>query len=273
MMQNSENAMKNRSMFAGLVLAGLLAGAGAARATSLQPLVAGVYTNGDGVNSQWVQVADDWRGVIYGTTAAYDAWNTGIWGLADANLVLGLSGSDPKVVTTHSAVLDRINWADKRYIDTWSATWGLASLVPFFSNDANQYQENYAARFTGYIAVTDPGAYNFGVLFDDGFRFTLQGQGSTLSLAKDGLNPRERMGFDQDLQLSSGLYGFELVAYERLEAGVVDLSWIQPGVFDWTTVPQAHLYTTPVPEPSQALLMLSALGLLAWAYRRRAARG
>jgi hypothetical protein len=38
-------------------------------------------------------------------------------------------------------------------------------------------------------------------------------------------------------------------------------------------VPQAHLYTTPVPEPSRALLMLSALGLLAWAYRRRAARG
>ena len=235
---------------------GLSLGGVHAAPIELQPLIGGLYTNGDGVNSQ---VDADWRGVIYGP----ETWGTGIWGLADANIVLGLDGAHPGVVNVYNGVLGQIHWADKRYIDTWSATWGTQDLVPFFIDDASQYQDNYAVRFSGFIAITDPGLYNFGVLYDDGFVFNLYGQGSSLNLIKDGLNPRDRLGFDQDLNLGVGLYAFDLIAWERLEAGVVDLSWIRPGG-DWTTIPQSHLFTSAVPEPASVALMFAGLGLLGW---------
>ncbi len=177
--------------------------------------------------------------------------------------MLGLDGAHPGVVNVYNGVLGQIHWADKRYIDTWSATWGTQDLVPFFIDDASQYQDNYAVRFSGFIAITDPGLYNFGVLYDDGFVFNLYGQGSSLNLIKDGLNPRDRLGFDQDLNLGVGLYAFDLIAWERLEAGVVDLSWIRPGG-DWTTIPQSHLFTSAVPEPASVALMFAGLGLLGW---------
>lgn len=258
--------MNIRQILAILYCFGVGAGTVQAEPVAFQPLVAGLYTNGDGVNSQWVQVEVDWRGQLYGS----ETWGTGIWGLADAVVVLGFDASNPEVVTTYSGVLDQINWADKVYLDTWAPTWGPQQMVPFFADDASQYQDNYAVSFTGFISITDPGLYNFGVLFDDGFMFNLYGQGITINLNKDGLNPRERLGFDQDLLLEAGLYGFDLIAYERLEAGVINLSWIQPGG-EWTTIPEDHLFTTVVPEPSNMLLILAGLGLLALLPRARSA--
>lgn len=253
----------------------LTAGVAEASAIAMQPVMGGLHTNGNGVNSQWVQVhaipaeyaggPGGWHSVIHS-----GAWATGIWGLADANNVLGLDGTDPHVVASYSGVLDRIHWADKRYIDTWAPTWGTQDMVPFFNNDASQYQDNYAVRFSGFIAITDPGLYNFGVLYDDGFLFNLYGHGQTLSLMKDGLNSRDRLGFDMNLQLDAGLYGFDLIAWERLEAGVVDLSWIRPGG-DWTTIPKPHLYTSAVPEPASILLLFAGLVVLAWRLRKRVA--
>ena len=35
-----------------------------ARALPLTPMIGGVFTNGDGANSRWVQVVDDWRGSL-----------------------------------------------------------------------------------------------------------------------------------------------------------------------------------------------------------------
>lgn len=246
---------------------GLTIGASNAGPIALQPLVAGLYTNGDGVNSHWVQVDAGWRGQLHGS----ETWGTGIWGLADANVVLGLDASNPDVVTTYTGVLDQINWADKHYLDAWAPTWGPQQRVPFFSDDASQYQDNYAVSFTGFISITSPGLYNFGVLFDDGFMFNLRGQGLTLNLTRDGLNPRERLGFDQDLQLGAGLYGFDLIAWERLEAGVINLSWIQSGG-DWMTIPEDHLFTTMVPEPSNVWLFLAGLGLISLLHRFRTAK-
>lgn len=232
---------------------------------TVTPLVSGSFSNGDGVSSHWVQVDTEWRGVIYGS----ESWGTGIWGLADAELVLGLDASSTGVVTTYSGILEQIAWADKTYRDLYGGTWGVQPLVPFFADDGSQYQDNYAVRFTGYIAITDPGRYNFGVLYDDGFRFNLYGNGSTLTILKDGLNPRDRLGFAQDLQLAPGLYGFDLTAYERLEAGVVNLSWLRPDATDWTTIPRANLYTVAVPEPAHAVLWLAGLALLPWLTRKR----
>ncbi len=239
-----------------------------AQATLLTPLLAGRYLNGDGANSQWVQVASGWRGSTYGTAP----WGTGIWSLADARDVLALpahgsAAARTDVVQTYSGRVDEINFADVAFIDYWGSTWGGQALVPFFSNDATQYQDNYAARFTGYISILEPGLYNFGVLADDGFQFSLFGGNTSLTLDQNGLNPRDRYGFDQNLMLGAGLYGFDLLSYERLEAGVVNLAWIQPGGA-WETVPQSHLFTT-VPEPTTWLLMLAGLAGIGLARMRR----
>jgi len=249
------NIVKTR--FLSIVCLFMLTSAGA-QATLLTPLVAGRYLNGDGANSQWVQVTSSWRGSTYGTAH----WGTGIWSLADARDVLALpahgsSAARTDVVQTYSGRVDQINFADVAFLDSWGSTWGGQALVPFFSNDATQYQDNYAARFTGYVSILEPGVYNFGVLADDGFQFSLFGGNASLTLDQNGLNPRDRYGFGQDLTLGAGLYGFDLLSYERLEAGVVNLAWIQPGS-DWVTVPQSHLFTT-IPEPATWLLMLAGL--------------
>lgn len=237
-------------------------------AISLTPLVSGQYFNGDGANSEWAQVVNDWRGPIYGN----EPWGTGIWGLADARQTLALPAQDPSLVNSYSGRVNTISFADVAFLDAWGSYWGSQQRVPFFSNDATQYQDNYAARFSGYISIIDPGLYNFGVLYDDGFSFSLRGDNSLVTISQDGLNPRDRLGFDQDLMLDSGLYGYELLGYERLEAGVVNLSWLQAGA-DWTTVPQKHLFTaipTAVPEPGTWPLLVLGLAIAAMlrAHRR-----
>jgi hypothetical protein len=231
----------------------------------LAPQYAGVYLNGDGANSRWVQVADDWRGGIQGS----EPWGTGIWGLADQADVMNLSAGDPFAVQTLTTVVDQIDFADQRFIDDWGTTWGTPQLAPAFDNHAGETQDNWASSFWGYIAITTPGAYNFGVLYDDGFRFSLFGAGdSSQSISIDGLNPRDRLGFAEDLLLSPGLYGFQLDAYERLEAGVVQLAWYTPGANDWAVVPQDHLFASPIPEPSVPMLMLAGLVALGLGSRR-----
>jgi hypothetical protein len=236
-----------------------------AHAMPLAPQYAGVYLDGDGANSRWVQVADDWRGGIQGS----EPWGTGIWGLADQADVMNLSAGDPFVVQTLTTVVDQIDFADQRFIDDWGSTWGTPQLAPVFDNHAGETQDNWASSFWGYIAITIPGAYNFGVLYDDGFRFSLFGAGdSSQSISIDGLNPRDRLGFAEDLLLSPGLYGFQLDAYERLEAGVVQLAWYTPGANDWAVVPQDHLFASPIPEPSVPMLMLAGLVALGLGSRR-----
>ncbi len=236
-----------------------------AHALPLTPQHAGLYQNGDGANSRWVQVADDWRGNLFGD----QSWGTGIWGLDDHAQVMGLAGNNPFVVQTLAAHVDQINFADQRFIDEWGISWSTPQLAPIFDNHAGETQDNWASSFWGFIAITTPGAYNFGVLFDDGFRFNLFGSGGSFQgILNDGLNARNRLGFDEDLLLSPGLYGFQLDAYERLEAGAVQLAWLTPGANDWALVPQAHLFASPIPEPSVPLLMLAGLAAIGLGSRR-----
>jgi hypothetical protein len=245
------------------LLVGLTA---SAHALPLTPQYAGLHENGDGANSYWVQVSDDWRGNLKGG----EGWGTGIWGLSDHAQVMGLANNDPFVVQTLATRVDQINFGDQRFINEWGTSWSTPLIAPIFNNAQGENQDNWASSFWGYIAITTPGAYNFDVLFDDGFRFSLFGSGgNSLSILKDGLNARERLGFSEDLQLSAGLYGFQLDAYERLEAGVVQLAWYTPGADDWALVPQAHLFTSPIPEPSVTLLMLAGLAAFGLGIRRR----
>lgn len=241
----------------------LLAGAASTtQAIPLAPQYAGTYLNGDGANSQWVQVAADWQGTN-------NASQTGIWGLQDQSAVMNLQAGDAKVIQTLSRRVDQISFADQAYTSSWGATWGAVPLAPIFNNTPGEDQDNWASRFTGYLSITAPGDYNFGVLYDDGFRFSLIGAGGqTASLEKDGLNPRDRLGFDENLQLVSGLYAFQLDAYEHLEAGVVQLGWWTPGA-DLAVIPRENLFTSPVPEPSMPMLVLAGLALVGWRTRHR----
>lgn len=249
-----------RNAFSLLFLLGLTA---PINALPLTPQYAGIYENDDGVNSRWVQVTDDWCGNIYGD----QSWGTVIWGLSDHALVMGLADGNPFVVQTATTRVNQVNFSDQRFINEWGNSWSTPLLAPIFNNTPGENQDNWASSFWGYIAITTPGSYNFGVLFDDGFQFSLFGEnGSSQSIKLDGLNARDRLGFSEDLLLSSGLYGFQLNAYERLEAGAVQLAWSTPGANDWALVPQAHLFASPIPEPSVPALMLAgliALGL-AW---------
>jgi hypothetical protein len=247
---------------------GLLLGLHApTQAIPLAPQYAGVYLDGDGANSRWAQVAPSWRGGIHGE----ESWGTGIWGLSDHALVMELPDDAPKLVRTLETRVDQIDFGDQYFIDTWGATWGTPELVPLFNGNAQGFkaQDNWAASFWGYVAVTAPGAYNFGVLHDDGFRFSLFGAGDSVqNILADGLNPRDRLGFSEDLLLSPGLYGFQLDAYERLEAGVVQLAWWTPGASDWAVVPKSSLFTKAIPEPSVPVLMLAGLVALGIGSRR-----
>lgn len=258
--------MDTRLLRAALPIVFLAGAANSAQAIPLTPQYAGSYLNGDGANSQWVQVNADWRGPINGA----ESWGTGIWGLADQAAVMDLKSSNPDVVKTLNTRVDQINFADQEFIATGQTKWGTPLLAPIFGQAPGEYQENWASRFTGYLSVTTPGDYNLGVLYDDGFKLSVMGAGGqTVSLSKDGLNYPDRLGFAENLQLTNGLYAFQLDAYERLEAGVVQLSWLTPGAPSWSVIPQANLFTTPVPEPGVSLLMLAGLGLVGWRTLKR----
>lgn len=261
-----------------LTLALALSLSAQASALTLAPQHAGIYLDGDGANSRWVQVANGWRGSIHDGKE----WGTGIWGLADHDLVMGLDQGDRKVKRTLETVVDEINFADQWFIEEWSATWGKAELAPLFHGEGRgaKAQDNWASSFWGYIAIPTHGFYNFGVLFDDGFRFTLTGADGSSQIYRDGLNPRDRLGFAEDLLLDPGLYAFNLDAYERLEAGVIQLSWWTPAAAGWSVIPGSSLYTglpaqaesrnvRAVPEPPVPLLLMAGLAAFGLAARRR----
>lgn len=228
----------------------------------LDPLQAGVYTGGDGVWSRWVQVTEEWNGQY------------GIEQFADAAVVMALPAGDPNILRSLETKVSTINFSDDVYRNQWETTWTPTGTIPvplFPANDPNQ--EDYAVSFAGFIAITTPGAYNFGVLFDDAFRFTLTGANGVHAISRDGLNPREMVGFDSNFDLESGMYQFSLTSFEHLEAGVVALNWWHgPTMSDFQVIPQANLFSDlaipPVPEPEEWLLFAVGLLTLTWYFRK-----
>ncbi|HWS75013.1 MAG TPA: PEP-CTERM sorting domain-containing protein [Quisquiliibacterium sp.] len=254
-----------RSAAAALVaFACAMAAAGADAAIALDPLLPGQYAAGTGANAVFHRIDGNWTGTAvywsedeqrYSNTAGSGftrigelGWGTGIWGLADWRAINAPGSTLP--VQSWSDVVATIDQGDAQYAadPNGAATWGAAAPLPatLFAVPGVP-QDNWTSHYTGYLRITDPGAYNFGVLYDDGFFLRIWGAGAApLEISSDFLSARDRLGFDDDLALGTGLYRFELGAYERLEVGVVNLGWRQ-GDGEWQTVPTEHLVTTPVP--------------------------
>lgn len=275
----------------------------AAAAYVLAPQYGGEFGAGSGVDAAFYRITNDWTGSAvlwdeanqrFGTGAPIGTfpWGTGLWGQVDWRAVQQAAAGEASaasgaIVQSFEGVLPTINHANSRYSECYTATWGPAALVPFFAPAAplgncdngeagDPAQQNWTARYSGFIRITDPGEYNFSVLHDDGFFFRLIGaDGAELGIGRDFLNPRDRVGFDQNLMLGAGLYGFELGAWNRAGAGVVDLRWTS-GCSDgceWTLLPTENLLTAgQVPEPPAWALVCLALLALWLAHPQRLAR-
>lgn len=279
-MRSGSIAAWRRLAAASLLGAGALAGTAQA-AIAFAPLYAGSFDAGQGADATFVQIDSSWRastvlwdedGKKYGSGQAIGSfdWGTGLWGLADwkATQAAAQGAGGPPIVRRWSGIVETINYGNAAYNADYDQTWGGAALLPLFGSptpaDAqprHESQENWTSAFSGYIRITAAGTYNFSVLNDDGFFLRLSGaQGATQEIVRDFLNPRERNGFGEDLDLSEGLYAFELGSWNRLEAGVVDLRWNRGGGNDWTLVPVTHLMSaSQVPEPAPLALLAAAL--------------
>jgi hypothetical protein len=203
-----------------------------AAAVSLTPIVPGVFTDGDGVSSHWVQVR-----------------NTAIDSLQDATSALGLTSSDADFLRSADAVLGNINVGNDVFNQRYDGTLGAVNLAPLF-NTGDSNQENYAGHMWGYLSVPTAGNYNFEMLYDDGFEFTIWGANTFQRLSVDGLAPRisgngqkNRLDFASALAMGAGLYRYDLVGYNGPRVHALRLGWSGP-TSDFDVIPQAYLYTS-----------------------------
>ena len=258
----------------GLAL-GVLACVGPVRAApvELAPELAGQYQAGSGIDARFLKVPDSWQqsSVLWnqatqqfgsGQPVSNYAWGTGLWGLADWNTA-NHAPTPGMIEGSWSGRVSQIAFGDALYNSMYGAKWGTVDIAPLFTGPTPLLSEdNWTSSFGGYIRISEAGLYNFSVLHDDGFYFRLRGAGTTLGLSNDYLNPRDVLGFDNNLLLDVGLYSFELGAYDRLEAGVVELSWARNGG-DWMRVPTENLVAfgeaALLPEPGTWALLLAGL--------------
>jgi len=261
-----------RHLFASLV-GGLFVGGAAIAAPILDPYVTIAPSTGDGLNIDWVQVADDWHFSSYvynGETIGSTAWGSGFWAVGDIATAFALAGNDPNLVARSGGVSSELSYANTRYNDLWGTGSGwdkdhVRTIAPVVADSGQQ--TNYAASIAGYLYIAQAGLYDFGLFVDDAFSFSLIGAGGTVGVTREtfiGSSGRDFYTLSGanggSVELGVGFYGLQLDYFNRLEAGVLDLGWWQPGDETWHAIDGSLLYsavpTSPVPEPSSVLLLL-----------------
>lgn len=208
-----------RGLAAAVALVGAMV---AAHAMPLAPLFRGQFAQGQGIDAQFIKVCDDWRdsGVLYdpetdqlgvGQPIGSFRGGTGIWGLVDWRTAHGSAPAD-MIESQWIGRVAEIAFGDEEFDSLYRDSWAAVALAPLFGpGSAASTQDNWTSRFSGYLRISEAGAYNFSVLHDDGFFFNLIGAGGEmLSLSNDFLNPRNRIDFSNNLLLDIGLYAFEL---------------------------------------------------------------
>jgi hypothetical protein len=290
---------KPLSPLAGLLFAGLaLASAGANAGYVLAPQWHDNGAPAAGADATFHRIDNDWHGSVVlwdeaagrfgsGAPVGSFSWGTGLWGRADWDLVQRAGDgalAAPPVVQSWQGSVATIRHGNARFNECYGAALGLVDPLPLFDpaaalGDCNNAaladpaQTNWTARYQGYLRITEAAEYNFSVLNDDGFFFRLIGEGgSALEIGRDYLNPPARIGFGQTLSLTEGLYGFELGAWNRLGAGVVDLRWTTGCTreCEWSLVPADRLLSSAaVPEPGAFGLACFGLSLALAARRTR----
>ncbi|HQU15450.1 MAG: VPLPA-CTERM sorting domain-containing protein [Gammaproteobacteria bacterium] len=258
-------------------ISGALAVTATADAASITLTPFGTVGGSAGINEHWVQVTSTWQGPSYNSSGASATALDGISSLADASAALSLPASNSNVLATFDGVQPGpINYANTAFnTDPYSQpAYGTGTLPPLFNASTPSAQQiNYAGHFWGFLNVPTSGLYNFGVLADDGFTFTLTGaNGNFETMGLDGLNTRTYTYFGTNLNLSGGLYRYDLIGYNRLQNGVVRLlQGSGTGAWNPTTISAGNFYTSiaPVPLPPSVWLLGSGLIGLAAVGRRR----
>lgn len=267
------------------LIAGLLGSPAGVAAPILDPYALRDSTRGDGLNSTWVQVNNEWRFSDYeynGERIGDTGWGTGFWALGDIATAMALGAGDPNLVARTQGLTRDLSFANALYNSAvvpdsdWDKDY-TRPLAPVVI--ASGQQENYAASMSGYIYIPQAGIYDFGILVDDAFSLSLIGGNGRLTVERETFIDSTGRDFytlsgalGTEVSLAAGFYGIELDYFNRLEAGVLDLGWWQPGQSSWASITGDLLYSSlPVPEPSSALLLLIAGGALVAQRRRRKA--
>lgn len=273
-----------RGMAAALCLTGGLMAAPAATAAPLiDPYVVRDSSAGNGLNSQWVQVADDWYFSDYvynGERIGDTGWGSGFWAVGDIATAMALENGDPNLVARSQGLTTGLSFANNVYNEGWGPGTGwdkdyVRPLAPVV--DESGQETNYAATLYGYIYIPEAGLYDFGIFVDDAFSLSLIGGNGSLDVGRETFIGSSGRGFytlsgavGSSIELASGFYGIEVDYFNRLEAGVLEIGWWQPDQTEWSPIDGNLLYSTlPVPEPSSALLLLIASAALLNNRRRR----